>query len=469
MGPVGALPPAGAIAAAVRAGAIPPADAVRAALERIADFDGELGAFATVRREHALREAELLADRDDLPRLPLAGVPVAVKDTVPVRGVAPWTDPADPPSAHADHPMVTRLRAAGAVVVGTTTASDASLWPTTDGRASDGRLVVTRNPWNRDRTAGGSSGGAAAAVAAGLVPVAQGTDSLGSVRMPAAACGVVGVKPGAGVVTPVVVDPRTGLATAAGDWFGLSVHGAMGTTVEDAALLLSVMAGRPALAEVPEPPRRLRVAVGVRPPVPGVRTGSAEVRAVFELAGVLRRAGYEVARVELRFPLQVSVGVLARWAGAAAGDVDAMPRDRRADPQPRTLRHAAVGARARHWIGEDEADLLRSAAERALAGYDVLLTPSLAKPPPRALAWSRRSWAANVASSLRYTGGLAAPWNLAGWPAISVPAGHDEAAGVPVGAQLVGRSGDEPLLFAIASLVERLRPWPRVATRKIRR
>jgi amidase len=182
---------AAGIAAAVRAGS-PPVDAVRVALDRIEVLDGEVGAFATVRREAALTEAALLAGREDLGRLPLAGVPVAVKDTVPVRGVASWRDPSNP--AEADHPLVLRLRTAGAVVVGTT-ASDASLWPMTDGRAPDGRVVVTRNPWNRCLSASGSSGGAAAAVAAGFVPVAQGTDSLGSVRMPASACGLVGIKP----------------------------------------------------------------------------------------------------------------------------------------------------------------------------------------------------------------------------------------------------------------------------------
>src|SRR4051812_42358859 len=139
---------AAGIAAAVRAGASP-VDAVRVALDRIALLDGDLGAFATVRHEAALIEASLLAGRSDLARLPLAGVPVVVKDTVPVRGVARWREPSTP--AEGAPPLVLRLRAAGAVVVGTTTASDASLWPMTDGRDPGGRVVVTRNPWNRSR------------------------------------------------------------------------------------------------------------------------------------------------------------------------------------------------------------------------------------------------------------------------------------------------------------------------------
>ncbi len=442
---------ASGIAADVRAGG-DPTGAVRVALDRIAARDRDVGAFATVLRDQALADAEALARRPDLADLPLAGVPVAVKDTMPVRGVAPWSDPAHP--ARETHPVVDRLRGAGAVIVGTTTASDASLWPFTDGRAPDGRLVVTRNPWDLGRTAGGSSGGAAAAVAAGFVPVAQGSDSLGSVRIPASVCGLVGVKPGTGVVTPVGVGRN--------DWSGLAVHGALATTVEDAALLLSVLAGRPELAAVPEPPAGLVVAVSVRPPATGMRTGVAAVRAVFELAGMLRAAGVEVERAEPRYPRAATVGILARWAAAAADDVDELPPERRGDPQPRTLRHAALGRLLRGRIRAADADAARAAAEVFFTGRDLLLTPAVATAPPAAAAWSRRSWAANVTTSLRFSGGFTAPWNLTGWPAVSVPAGVD-ASGLPVGAQLVARPGQEPLLLAVAALVERLRPWRRSA------
>jgi amidase len=427
-------------------------DAVRAALDRIAVLDGELGAFATVRREAALIEASLLAGRWDLARLALAGVPVAVKDTVPVQGVAPWREPSTP--AGADHPLVLRLRAAGAVVVGTTTASDASLWPMTDGRDPDGRAVVTRNPWNRSRSPSGSSGGSGAAVAAGLVPVAQGTDSLGSIRMPAAACGLVGIKPGAGVVTPV------GLGRT--DWSGLAAHGSLATTVEDAALLLSVLAGRPELARVDEPRSGLRVAVSVRAPVTGVRTAAPVVRAVFEVAGVLGRAGFGVERAEPRYPRSAPLASLARWTNAAAEDLDEVSAARRGDPQRRTLRHAALGRRLGKWLRPADVAAWQAAALEFMTGRDLLLLPTTATAPLPAVEWSRRSWRANVVASLRYSGGFCAPWNLAGWPAVNVPAGIDPATRTPIGVQLVGRPGDEGLLIAVAALVERLRPWPRV-------
>ncbi len=447
-----AAPTAAAVAAAVRAGASP-LDAVRVALDRIAALDGDLGAFATVRREQALTEAALLAGRADLGRLPLAGVPVAVKDTVPVRGVAPWRDPSTP--AERDHPLVLRLRAAGAIVVGTTTASDASLWPTTDGRAPDGRVVVTRTPWNRSLTAGGSSGGSGAAVAAGFVPAAQGTDALGSVRIPAAACGLVGIKPTAGVGTPV------GLGRT--DWSGLAVHGSLATTVEDAALLLSVLAGRPDLAVVGDAPAGLRVAVAVRSPVVGVRTARPVVRAVFSVAAALRQAGCAVSRGEPSYPRSVGLACVARWTNAAVEDVDELPADRRADPQPRTLRHAAVGRRLRRWIRPSDVEQWQAAAERFMAGRDVLVMPTTAVPGWPAGEWSRRSWRSNVVSSARYTAGFAGAWNLAGWPAVTVPAGFDPVVRTPIGVQLVARPGEEQLLVAVAALVERLRPWRRVA------
>jgi amidase len=315
-------------------------------------------------------------------------------------------------------------------------------------------VVVTRNPWNRALSASGSSGGAAASVAAGLVPVAQGTDSLGSVRMPAAACGLVGIKPGAGVVTPV------GLGRT--DWSGLAAHGSLATTVEDAALLLSVLAGRPELAHVGEAGPALRLAVSVRAPLTGVRTAAPVVRAVFELARALRGAGVRVERDEPRYPRSTPVASLARWTNAALEDLDEVPAARRGDPQRRTLRHAALGRRLRRRVRASDVSAWQAAALEFMTGRDLLLMPTTATAPPPALEWSRRSWRANVVASLRYSGGFAAPWNLAGWPAVNVPAGFDPGTGTPIGVQLVGRPGDEGLLVAVAALVERLRPWPRV-------
>jgi amidase len=272
--------------------------------------------------------------------------------------------------------------------------------------------------------------------------------------MPAAACGLVGIKPSAGVVTPVGVG-RT-------DWSGLATHGALATTVEDAALLLSVLAGRPELARVDEPGPGLRLAVSVRAPLTGVRTAGPVVRAVFELAAVLRRAGLRVERAEPRYPRSAAIASLARWTNAAVEDLDEVPVARRGDPQRRTLRHAALGRRLRRRLRASDVVTWQAAALEFMTGRDVLLMPTTATAPPPAVEWSRRSWRSNVMRSLRYSGGFTGAWNLAGWPAVSVPAGIDPVTRTPIGVQLVGRPGDEGLLVAVAALVERLRPWPRV-------
>ena len=248
------------IAAAVRQGKSSVRGAVQEALDRIAAADPRIGAFRKVRQDAALAEADEVAARPDLADLPLAGVPVAVKDNVAVadeqcrHGTAAT---ADLPPQPEDHPVVARLRAAGAIVVGLTHTPELSLVAMTDSA-----LGMVRNPWDLTRTPGGSSGGAAAAVAAGLVPIAHGNDGLGSIRGPAACCGLFGLKPGYGTVP-------SGLGRNA--WWGLAENGPLATTVEDAALMLSVLADDPELARaVDTRPETLRIAVSNAPPSVGL-------------------------------------------------------------------------------------------------------------------------------------------------------------------------------------------------------
>ncbi|HXJ66728.1 MAG TPA: amidase family protein, partial [Actinomycetota bacterium] len=250
---------AGEIAEAVRSGAATPADAVREHLEQIDAMNNEVGAFLRLRREQALAEADAVAARADLADLPLAGVPIAIKDNVQVEGEptrfgCPQT-PTDP--ATEDHEVVKRLRGAGAVVVGITRLPELGVWGTTEDVWG-----VARNPWDLDRTPGGSSGGSAAAVAAAMVPVAHGNDGLGSIRIPAACCGLFGIKPGVGVVPSGV--GRT-------SWRGLAENGPLATTVDDAALVLSVMAGDPSIATVEPPANKLRIAVSTKVPLVGLK------------------------------------------------------------------------------------------------------------------------------------------------------------------------------------------------------
>jgi len=440
--------PAHAIALRVRTGSLSPADAVREHLQHVAAADAGIGAFQRVRAGAALREAEALARHPALASMPLAGVPIAIKDNVPVAGEPMRVGSAatsDTPSP-SDHEVVRRLRAAGAIVVGLTRVPELCIWPTTDGP-----LGTSRNPWNPQRSPGGSSGGSAAAVAAGLVPIAHGNDGLGSVRIPAAACGVLGVKPGDDVVPADVGN---------GSWFGMSANGVLATNVTDAALMLSVLAQRPALADVAAP-RPLRIALTTASPVPGVRTDPGVAAAVHAFADMLRAAGHRVQEMKLPVPTATALAVLAHWFAGTAADARTLPVPGRM--LPRTRRHAALGAWAERLgaIRPGARERWRERLLALLADHDLLLTPTTATTALAADGWAQRGWLANFTASARYAPFTGAA-NFAGLPAISIPAGL-HADGLPIGAHLMGRPGDEALLLAVAAQAERARPWPRHA------
>ncbi len=445
----GTLTAAG-IAEGVRASTLDAEQVVADALARIARHDEILAAFDTVRTEAALREARdvtRLVSAGGSP-LPLAGVPIAVKDAVPVAGEimragSQATDRAPQPT---DHPVVARLRAAGAVVVGTTTLPEAGLWLTTDGDR------VTRNPWQLERSASGSSGGSAVAVAAGLVPLAHGTDGLGSIRQPAAACGVLGLKPGRGLI-PTELGQN--------DWYGLAENGPMAATVADLALMLSVMADVPELAKVRPLLRSLRVAVSARPPVQGVRTDPAITAQLFAAAALLRQHGHHVQRDQPAYPQRLSMAGTFRWFAAAADYVDSV-----ADPtqlQPRTIGHASAGRRLRPLVRREQLDEWRDRADAFFDAYDVMMTPVTATHPLRADHWCRRSWGVNVRANVTASGGFCGMWNVAGFPALTFPFGTDPVTNTPIGLQIAARPGDESLLLSVAARFELWHPWAVVA------
>src|SRR5947207_271711 len=276
------------IARAVRRGDTSATEVVADHLDYIQANEAVLNAFRLVRAAAAITEAEAVDEQEDLANLPLAGVPIAVKENTPVAGLPTWHGSAAARQAVAeeDHEVVRRLRGAGAVVVATSRMPELGLWGTTDDETA-----ITRNPWRTDRTPGGSSGGAAAAVAAGLVPIAHGNDGLGSVRIPAACCGLVGVKPGRGVVpAQLPVD----------DWFGLTEHGILATTVADAAVGLAVLAGwAPARLALPD---RLRVAITTRSPVQCVRPDKPARDPLHAAARLLVTAGHDAVRATPRYP-----------------------------------------------------------------------------------------------------------------------------------------------------------------------
>ena len=433
----------------VRTGRIEPREVIQQYLDRIAELDPALGAFRVVRTAQALAEADQVAARADRATLPLAGVPVAIKDNIEVageqtrQGSAATDETANP----ADHPVVARLRAAGAVVVGLTNVPELCLVP-----MCDSTYGIARNPWNLDRTPGGSSGGSATAVAAGLVPIAHGNDGLGSIRIPSACCGLVGIKPGTGVV-PVTLDGEPA-------WDGLTENGPLATTVQDAALGLAAMADDPSLADLGDP-ADLRIGVSVRPAQVGFPTDPRFIAATRKISIALSGLGHRVAPHTVRYPSWLGTAALRSWYSFAydtAADLDPAQLDLRTRRMAATGRVLdtlhADGARARaKWRG--------GAAERFFGGIDVLLLPALSQPAPMAKRWGDNGLLRNSAVSLR-TASLFAAWNIAGWPAMNVPAGVDDR-GMPIGVQLVARPGCERLLLGLAAQLEKARPWPRHA------
>ncbi|HVM29022.1 MAG TPA: amidase family protein [Mycobacteriales bacterium] len=444
-----AVPTAVQTVAAVRAGTTTARAAVQASLDRISAVDGTLGAFQVVRTERALAEADELDRRSDLAALPLGGLPVAVKDNVSVSG-EPMRDGSagsDPAPQAEDHAVVQRLRAAGAVVVGITRVPELCVVG-----ATDSVFGTTRNPWELGRTPGGSSGGSAAAVAAGAVAVAHGNDGMGSIRIPAACCGLVGIKPGLGTVP-------AGLG--AGSWYDMAENGPLGTTVADVALVLSVLAARPDLADVAAAPGRLRVALSVKSPAVGSTVDRAYADAARRTADSLAGAGHRVQESDPPYSTGMMLAATARWVAGTARDAEGL-----ADPsavERRVARHAALGRAVIRRGGPTEAGRARwqRDAERFFADHDVLLTPALAQRPLPAVRWGTRGWLPNVLSNSRYAP-FAAPWNLAGWPAMTVPAGRHPA-GTPLAVQLVARPGGEALLLSLAAQLEALQPWTRLA------
>jgi len=441
--------PATEIARLVRAGEVTAVDVVRAHLAHIDAVDARIGAFRVVRREAALAEAHAIDTALTRFALPLAGVPIAVKDNVAVAGeVATDGSPACPATvATRDHPVVARLRKAGAIVVGITRAPELCLYAATDGPGA-----VSRNPWDTARSPAGSSGGSAAAVASGSVPLAHGNDGMGSLRLPAAACGLVTLKPGRGVVPAEI---------GADDWSGMAVNGALATTVADLAVAHAVLAGEdPATPEAPGRP--LRIALSTRSPVPGVRADSATRAAVEAVVALLTAAGHTVVRREPPITLGAAAGALTRWMVGAEDDAEQLGIDREA-LQPRSRTHARIGRLVRRagLVRPRTADRFRERMVGFFGDVDLLLSPVTTGPPLPARPWHERGFLANITANARWAPWTAA-WNLAGLPATVVPAGI-RPDGLPVAVQFVGPPGAEGRLLWLAGELERLQPWRRYA------
>ena len=442
--------PATEIARLVRSGEVTAVDVVRAHLDHIDAVNARVGAFRVIRRDAALAEAHAIDTALTRFALPLAGVPIAVKDNVAVAGEVMTDGSAARASAAPetrDHPVVARLRKAGAVIVGITRVPELCLYAATDGPGT-----VTRNPWDTARTAGGSSGGSAAAVASGSVPLAHGNDSMGSLRIPAAASGLVTLKPGRGVVPDEL---------GADGWSGMGANGALATTVADLALAHAVLAGEEP-GPLPAPDRPLRIAVSLRSPVPGAGPDAATRAAVDAVVAQLTAAGHTVVRRDPPITNGVAAGGIARWMAGAEDDAAHLGIDH-ADLLPRTRTHARIGRMMRRagMLRPRTAERFRERMVAFFGDVDVLLTPVTNGPPLPARPWHERSFMANLAANARWAPWNAA-WNLAGLPAAAVPAGT-RPEGLPLAVQLIGPPGAEGRLLWLAGELERRQPWRRYA------
>jgi amidase len=442
--------------AAIRRGEVSTGELVEHYLGRIDQHAEKLGAFVTVTAEQA-RAASSVGDG------PLAGVPTAIKDLNATRGVR--TSFGSPVFADFvpdfDDEVVRRIEAAGLVSLGKTSTPEFGSPCYTEPEGAPPAVT----PWDPTRMAGGSSGGSASAVSAGLVPLAQGSDGGGSIRIPASCCGIVGLKPSRG---------RISGAPMYGDPIGLATNGALARTVRDAAALLDVMAGRavgdpywaPAeaasfLAACEREPRPLRIARFSDPVIADVSIDHECIAAWESASALLSSLGHEVVDVEVPMPRDAVPVFETCWAVLTALSFVNLPAEKRAQLRPLTTwlseRGMAVsGPEFGLAIGE-----LRRVAARtlaALSSYDVVLTPTLAAPPlPVGAIRNDDDPAEDFEAQKRFTP-YTSMWNVTGSPAVSLPT-HWTPDGLPVGVMLATAPGAEATLLSLSAQLEMAAPW----------
>jgi amidase len=473
------------LAGMVRSGEVSARELVEISLARIEELNPELNAFVPGAGARAPAAAGEIGAGD---ARPFAGVPVAIKNNRAVEGLRLTNGCAlmSEYVADHDHNVTRRLREAGFVIVGSTTLPEYGILPVSEARI----FGPTRNPWDLGRTPGGSSGGAAAAVAAGLVPVAHGNDGGGSIRIPAACCGLVGLKPARG---------RISLAPVLGD-SPIEIDGVLTRTVADTAAILDVLCGyEPGDATWAPPPsepfaaaaRRapatalgegsdarpgsLRIAVTTLPPIIDAVVDPMCTRAVDEAAELLRSLGHEVVEVDppwqiegvaemfgAVFCIYISLAILA--SGMIAGHE---PAAQDMEPMSWAIYSMVQELNATQGLGVTvQLQAFARGLVSFLAPYDMLLTPALAERP---LPLGTLDTAAPDPMSTFTRSGLFTPFtpmlNASGQPGISLPLFEGED-GLPLAVQLVGRPAGEGALLALGAQLEEALPW---AARRPRR
>jgi amidase len=453
------------MAARIRRGDLSAGEAVTAAVRRIEAIDPRLGAFAELDGDHAVAEAAAIDPKDTRP---FAGVPVAIKANTAAAGFCMNFGSRFLAGHRPTHDayLVRRLRNAGFVVIGTTKLSEFGILPTTEPRHGG----PARNPWDLERTPGGSSGGAAAAVAAGLVPVAHGNDGGGSIRTPAACCGLFGLKPSRG---------RISRGPDLGDSY-LGTDGVLTRTVADTALLLDVLSGyeagdatwaprpgEPFTTSMQRTPGPLRIAMSLENPL-GVDCDPEVVRGLHDAAALLRELGHEVEEASPPQPgadtletfisvfgpqVALGIGYGERLAGRPPDEDEIEPVSRAVWNLARTL--PATG----YLTALAQLQILARTTIAFFADYDVLLTPVLASRP--LLIGALDGCGDDPDGDLRRSGAFApyTPlWNVTGQPAVAVPIGVGED-GLSTSVQLVGHPLAEDTLLQLGAQIEAARPW----------
>jgi amidase len=457
---------AGELAALVRSGQLGARELVSTSLERIDELQPQINAFTHVAYESAMATAAEIRAGD--PR-PFAGVPIAIKDNRPVRGM-PLTMCSDLYGDYVpghDAFVVRRLRAAGFVIVGKTALPEMGILPTTESR----RNAPTHNPWALERTPGGSSGGAAAAVAAGMVPIANGNDGGGSTRIPAACCGLVGLKPARGRIS---TGPDSGQSF-------FSVDGVLSRTVAETAEVLDLLEGyEPGDANWAPPPAgsyaelsqrqpgRMRIGLALNSPLEGVSLDPVSEQAVRDAGRLLESLGHQLEEIEppwsgldllpdfmRTFGPMVSTGVMigGRIAGREPTEADVEPLTWTMWRRARSLDTMA------YLSAQGRLESVARSIVTFLQSYDAVVLPTLAqRPVPLGTIdgnqpdpWESQRRAGHFTP---YT----AIVNITGQPAISLPLYHGED-GLPTAIQLVGPPAREDVLLSLSTQLERAQPW----------
>ncbi|QWW18995.1 hypothetical protein I6B53_07585 [Schaalia sp. 19OD2882] len=458
-GTFGPSPDAVTIARQVSSGTTAPGEAVTASLERAEGVNAHLNAFTRIRRKEALAEAAALAARLADPRahagdLPLAGVPVAVKEEYDVTGdVTTLGGRGNSTPASADCEVVRRLRGAGAVIVARTNMPEFGHFPTTESEHHGPCL----NPWDPTRSPGGSSGGSAVAVAAGVVPVAMGADGGGSLRIPASACGVMGMKPTRG---------RVSSAPLAQHWHGLATFGAITRSAVDMGVVLDVISGNVEVdrwrLEAPErpfadaaqgaPSRPLRILHTDTQVMPGMRLPPDVARAVDAFAVQVTTLGQDLRRGRAAWPVP-TFPFLTLFAAGIHEELTQVEHPQLLER--RTRASARIGARlpqAMVRAAVTDCQRVRAGVDAVFGGADLVMLPTMPVLPLGAHSLEGLGAARALAKCTPLVSNTAI-FNVSGHPAMSVHAGFAPN-GMPVGAQFVARWGREDLLLGLAGQLE---------------